>query len=156
MTKSSHGILGASAAPPSSHHADIEVGKRKQQQPRTRCFFDVEFNGHPVGRIIFELFNELCPRTCENFRSLCTGEKGVGSTTGKKLYYKASPFHRVIKGFIVQGGDFTNGDGTGGESIYGGCYDGKRYFHHSFIHVGSFLVKVSKLTLYYSTIIIII
>jgi cyclophilin family peptidyl-prolyl cis-trans isomerase len=92
------------------------------KQPRTKCFFDIEINSHPVGRIIFELYNELCPRTCENFRSLCTGEKGVGASTSRKLYYKGSPVHRVIKNFIIQGGDFSEGNGTGGESIYGGCF----------------------------------
>lgn len=81
----------------------------QQQQQRTRCFFDIEFNNQPVGRIIFELFNDLCPRTCENFRALCTGEKGVSSSSGRKLYYKTCPFHRVIKNFIIQGGDFTEG-----------------------------------------------
>jgi cyclophilin family peptidyl-prolyl cis-trans isomerase len=90
--------------------------------PRTKCFFDLEINSHPIGRIIFELFDELCPRTCENFRALCTGEKGVGATTNRKLYYKSSPIHRVIKHFIIQGGDFSEGNGTGGESIYGGCF----------------------------------
>jgi hypothetical protein len=109
-----------------SHQAKSAANNNQQQQSRTRCFFDVEFNSHPVGRIVLELFNDLCPKTCENFRALCTGEKGVGATTNKKLYYKSCPFHRVIKGFIIQGGDFTDGDGTGGESIYGGCFDGTR------------------------------
>lgn len=80
-----------------------------QSQQRTRCFFDIEFNNQPVGRVIFELFNDLCPRTCENFRALCTGEKGASTSSGRKLYYKSCPFHRVIKNFIVQGGDFTEG-----------------------------------------------
>ena len=79
------------------------------KQARTRCFFDVDFNGHSAGRIIFELYNEACPKTCENFRALCTGEKGVGQTTHKKLYYKGTQFHRVVKNFIIQGGDFSEG-----------------------------------------------
>lgn len=91
---------------------------------RVRCFFDIDFNGHSVGRIIFELFNDVCPVTCENFRALCTGEKGYGVNTSKRLYYKNSPFHRVIKSFMIQGGDFTEGNGTGGESIYGGTFPG--------------------------------
>lgn len=89
---------------------------------RTRCFFDLQLKGHPLGRIVFELFNDQCPRTCENFRALCTGEMGLGVKTEKRLYYKGSPIHRVIKGFIIQGGDFSEGNGTGGESVYGGCF----------------------------------
>ena len=71
-----------------------------------------------MGRIIMELFADVTPKTAENFRCLCTGEKG-SCTTGQPLHYKGSPFHRVISGFMIQGGDITRGDGTGGESIYG-------------------------------------
>ncbi len=87
--------------------------KSKSHKPmHTRCFFDMELNGHSIGRLVFELFNENCPKTCENFRYLCTGEMGVGKTTGKNLYYKNTPFHRVIKGFIIQGGDFSEGENS--------------------------------------------
>ncbi|XP_015779703.1 PREDICTED: peptidyl-prolyl cis-trans isomerase G-like [Acropora digitifera] len=80
--------------------------------------------GHCVaGRIIFELFADICPTTCENFRALCTGEKGLSKVAGKALHYKGAPFHRIIKDFMVQGGDFTKGNGTGGESIYGGTFN---------------------------------
>lgn len=87
-----------------------------------RVFFDIEVGGLPMGRIIFELFADICPITCENFRALCTGEKGLGKTTNKPLHYKGIVFHRVVKDFMIQGGDFSVGNGTGGESIYGGTF----------------------------------
>nr|XP_050857294.1 peptidyl-prolyl cis-trans isomerase G [Vespula vulgaris]XP_050857303.1 peptidyl-prolyl cis-trans isomerase G [Vespula vulgaris]XP_050857311.1 peptidyl-prolyl cis-trans isomerase G [Vespula vulgaris] len=87
-----------------------------------RVFFDIEVGGLPMGRIIFELFADICPITCENFRALSTGEMGVGKTTGKPLHYKGIVFHRVVKEFMIQGGDFVVGNGTGGESIYGGTF----------------------------------
>ena len=83
-----------------------------------QVFFDMTIGGEAAGRIVFELFTDTNPITAENFRALCTGEKGVG-TLGKPLHYKGSTFHRCIPGFMLQGGDFTNGNGTGGESIYG-------------------------------------
>jgi len=81
-------------------------------------YFDMQVGDEKMGRIEMELFETICPKTCENFRALCTGEKGTGPS-GKKLHYAGSAFHRVISGFMCQGGDFTAGDGTGGESIYG-------------------------------------
>ncbi|OAY85894.1 peptidyl-prolyl cis-trans isomerase [Ananas comosus] len=83
-----------------------------------RVFFDMAIAGAPAGRIVMELYANEVPRTAENFRALCTGEKGMGRS-GKPLHYKGSTFHRVIPDFMCQGGDFTRGNGTGGESIYG-------------------------------------
>merc|ERR1712083_483404 len=81
-------------------------------------FFDMTIGGAPAGRIVMELDQDIVPKTCENFRCLCTGEKGMGKS-GKPLHFKGSAFHRVIPQFMCQGGDFTAGNGTGGESIYG-------------------------------------
>ncbi len=89
---------------------------------------DIEVDGRDIGRITFKLFPDV-PKTVENFKRLCTGEKGVG-VSGKPLHYKGNKFHRIIPGFMIQGGDITHGDGTGGESIYGG----KPFDDENFIH----------------------
>ncbi|XP_026507951.1 NK-tumor recognition protein isoform X1 [Terrapene carolina triunguis] len=96
-------------------------------QDRPQCFFDIEINREPVGRIMFQLFSDVCPKTCKNFLCLCSGEKGIGKTTRKKLCYKGSTFHRVVKNFMIQGGDFSEGNGKGGESIYGGYFKDENF-----------------------------
>jgi peptidylprolyl isomerase len=83
-----------------------------------KVFFDIEIGGQYAGRIVMELYADIVPKTAENFRALCTGERGIGKL-GKPLHFKGSSFHRVIKDFVCQGGDITKGNGTGGESIYG-------------------------------------
>ncbi|KAK5013601.1 peptidyl-prolyl cis-trans isomerase cpr6 [Cryomyces antarcticus] len=83
---------------------------------RPRVFLDVHIATEPAGRLVIELFTDKTPKTCENFRALCTG-------SNPPLTYKLSPFHRVIDEFMIQGGDITKGDGTGGDSIYGGEFE---------------------------------
>ena len=83
-----------------------------------KCYFDIEVDGQAEGRIVFGLFGDVVPKTTKNFATLCEGTAGVGNS-GKQLAYKGSAFHRIIPNFMAQGGDFTSGDGRGGESIYG-------------------------------------
>ena len=83
-----------------------------------KVYFDITIDGEEAGRIVFGLFGNTTPKTAENFAQLTTGEAGIGNS-GKPLHFKGSSFHRIINGFMAQGGDFTAGNGTGGESIYG-------------------------------------
>ncbi|KIR63914.1 peptidyl-prolyl cis-trans isomerase D [Cryptococcus bacillisporus CA1873] len=89
--------------------------------PNTIAYFDITIANEPAGRLIFELFDDVVPKTVNNFKHLCIGDKT--NEAGVKLAYAGSSFHRCIKGFMLQGGDFTRGDGTGGESIYGEKHD---------------------------------
>ena len=106
-----------------------------------RVYFDITIGDDDAGRIVIQLFPSVVPKAAENFRALCTGEKGTGARSGKPLHYKGCVFHRIIPSFMCQGGDITNGNGTGGESIYGAKFadefvsssdDGKgRFIRHS-------------------------
>ncbi|XP_042399543.1 peptidyl-prolyl cis-trans isomerase CYP40-like isoform X1 [Zingiber officinale] len=98
---------------------DADSAATAEGKRNPRCYMDVSIGGEMEGRIVVELFADVVPRTAENFRVLCTGERGIGPNTGVPLHFKGSCFHRIIKGFMIQGGDISAGDGTGGESIYG-------------------------------------
>eukprot|EP01091_Cochliopodium_minus_P003840 TRINITY_DN13796_c0_g1_i1.p1 TRINITY_DN13796_c0_g1~~TRINITY_DN13796_c0_g1_i1.p1 ORF type:complete len:316 (-),score=88.42 TRINITY_DN13796_c0_g1_i1:13-960(-) len=100
-----------------------ENKRKREENNRVHCFFDIRIGNENAGRITIQLFNDIVPKTAENFRQLCLGEK---KSMEGKLHYKNSVFHRVIPKFMLQGGDFTRGNGTGGVSIYGGKFEDEK------------------------------
>ena len=101
-------------------------------------FFDISIAGVSSGRISLELFTDICPRTTENFRQFCTGEFTKNS---QPVGFKNCQFHRVIKGFMLQGGDFVNGDGSGRISIYGDHFDDENFILK---HTGAGLLSMAN------------
>ncbi|TXG56669.1 hypothetical protein EZV62_017982 [Acer yangbiense] len=105
-----------------------------------KVFFDLSIDGNPVGEIVMELYADSTPITTENFRALCTGEKGIG-TVGKPLHYKGLTFLRVIPGYMVHGGDITEGNGIDGESIYGPSFTNENFVKK---HIGPDILSMTK------------
>ena len=117
------------------------AGTADESHVNPRVFMDLQIGGRRAGRLVIELFADVVPRTCENFRALCTGERGLARKSGKALHFKNTLFHRVIKGFMMQGGDFQNFNGTGGESIYGGKFEDENFVN---IHNGAGVLSMAN------------
>jgi len=102
------------------------IGDSSAGHARPHVYLDIAIDGKPAGRIECELFSDAVPRTAENFRQLCTGERGQGAL-GANMHFKNCPFHKIIPNLVIQGGDIVKGDGTSGESIYGDHFDDESF-----------------------------
>ncbi|TXG65692.1 hypothetical protein EZV62_006967 [Acer yangbiense] len=119
-------------------------GNKKKEEKETkanpRVFLDLNIGGHPAGRLVIELFADNTPITTENFRALCTGEKGIGRKN-MPLHYKGTTFHRVIPRSMFEGGDITKEDGLGGESIYGDTFADENFINK---HIGPEILSMAN------------
>jgi cyclophilin family peptidyl-prolyl cis-trans isomerase len=116
--KESNIVAGVQLTPEDERRKELNIDKNNNYP-----FFEIFIGDEFKGRVVFELLDDIAPKTCMNFRYLCS----KGFTNGGVPAYQGSFFHRVIKGFMIQGGDFTNGDGTGGMSIYGDKFDDESF-----------------------------